>query len=83
MHGADREPAGRSSTSRCATTSSRTSTSATGSTNTAPAGCWTSTLATPDTIAEMITHEIGRQVDYRPVERDGAARAAALIADML
>ena len=39
--------------------------------------------ATPDTIAEMITQEIGRQVDYRPVERDGAARAAALIAELL
>jgi len=40
-------------------------------------------LATPDVIAEMITNEIGRPVDYRPVERDGAARAAALIAEML
>jgi pimeloyl-ACP methyl ester carboxylesterase len=40
-------------------------------------------LATPDTIAAMIAHEIGRQVDYRPVERDGAARAAALIAEVL
>ena len=39
--------------------------------------------ATPDTIAAMITHEIGRQVDYRPVERDGAARAATLIAELL
>jgi pimeloyl-ACP methyl ester carboxylesterase/predicted glycosyltransferase len=40
-------------------------------------------LATPETIAEMITREIGRDVDYRAVERDGAARAAALIAEML
>jgi predicted glycosyltransferase len=40
-------------------------------------------LATPETIAAMIAHEIGRQVDYRPVERDGAARAAALIAELL
>ncbi len=39
--------------------------------------------ATPDTIAEMITQEIGRQVDYKPVESDGATRAAALIAEML
>jgi hypothetical protein len=31
----------------------------------------------------MITQEIGRQVDYRPVERDGAAQAAALIAELL
>ena len=40
-------------------------------------------LATPDAIATMITQEIGRQVDYRPVERDGAAQAAALIAELL
>ncbi len=40
-------------------------------------------LATPDTIAEMITQEIGRQVDYKPVERDGATHAAALIAELL
>ena len=40
-------------------------------------------LATPETIAAMIAQEIGRQVDYRPVERDGAARAAALIAELL
>jgi pimeloyl-ACP methyl ester carboxylesterase/predicted glycosyltransferase len=39
--------------------------------------------ATPDTIADMITQEIGREVDYRPVERDGATRAATLIAEML
>jgi pimeloyl-ACP methyl ester carboxylesterase/predicted glycosyltransferase len=40
-------------------------------------------LTTPDAIANMITQEIGRQVDYRPVERDGAAQAAALIAELL
>jgi predicted glycosyltransferase len=40
-------------------------------------------LATPDAIADLITQEIGRQVDYQPVERDGAARAAALIAELL
>jgi hypothetical protein len=39
--------------------------------------------ATPETIANMITDEIGRQVEYRPVERDGASRAAALIAELL
>jgi len=33
----------------------------------------------PDTIAA----EIGRTVDYRPVETDGAARAASLIAELL
>ena len=40
-------------------------------------------LATPDAIADLINQEIGRQVDYQPVERDGAARAAALIAELL
>jgi pimeloyl-ACP methyl ester carboxylesterase/predicted glycosyltransferase len=37
----------------------------------------------PDTIAAAITAEIGRPVDYRPVETDGAARAASLIAELL
>jgi pimeloyl-ACP methyl ester carboxylesterase/predicted glycosyltransferase len=40
-------------------------------------------LATPERIAEMITQEIGREVNYEPVEHDGAARAAALIAALL
>ena len=35
------------------------------------------------TIAAAIAEEIGRQVDYRPVETDGAARAAALLAELL
>jgi hypothetical protein len=39
--------------------------------------------ATPETIAQAIADEIGRAVDYRPVETDGAARAAALIAELL
>ena len=39
--------------------------------------------ATPDTIAEAIAQEIGRPVGYRPVERDGAQRAATLIAELL
>jgi pimeloyl-ACP methyl ester carboxylesterase/predicted glycosyltransferase len=39
--------------------------------------------ATPEVIADMITHEIGRQVDYKPVERDGALHAATLIAELL
>ena len=34
----------------------------------------------PEVIAEAIAEEIDRPVDYRPVETDGAARAAALIA---
>jgi predicted glycosyltransferase len=37
----------------------------------------------PETIAAAIAEEIGRPVDYRPVEADGAARAAALIAELV
>ena len=37
----------------------------------------------PDTIAAAITDEIGRAVHYRPVETDGAARAATLIAQLV
>jgi pimeloyl-ACP methyl ester carboxylesterase/predicted glycosyltransferase len=37
----------------------------------------------PDTIAQAIAAEIGRPIDYRPVETDGAARAASLIAELL
>jgi pimeloyl-ACP methyl ester carboxylesterase/predicted glycosyltransferase len=39
--------------------------------------------ATPETIARAIDDEIGRAVEYRPVEAGGAARAAALIAELL
>jgi pimeloyl-ACP methyl ester carboxylesterase/predicted glycosyltransferase len=37
----------------------------------------------PSEIATAIADEIGREVDYRPVETNGAERAAALIADLL
>jgi pimeloyl-ACP methyl ester carboxylesterase len=36
-----------------------------------------------DVIAGAIAEEIGREVDYRDVETDGAERAAALIAELL
>jgi pimeloyl-ACP methyl ester carboxylesterase len=39
--------------------------------------------ATPSVIAEAIAAEIGREVDYRDVETDGAARAADRLAEML
>jgi hypothetical protein len=39
--------------------------------------------ATPEVIAEAIAEEIGRDVDYLPVATDGAARAAARIAELL
>ena len=37
----------------------------------------------PSEIAAAIAEELGRDVDYRPVETDGAARAAQLIAELL
>ena len=37
----------------------------------------------PQAIAKAIATEISRDVDYRPVEADGAARAAATIAELL
>jgi pimeloyl-ACP methyl ester carboxylesterase/predicted glycosyltransferase len=45
--------------------------------------CMDFATATPETIARAIADEIGRKVDYRPVETDGATRAAALIAELL
>ena len=39
--------------------------------------------SSPDAIAEAIVEETGQPVDYLDVESDGAARAAALIADLL
>jgi predicted glycosyltransferase len=40
-------------------------------------------LATPDYLAQAIATEIGRPVSYRPVETNGAARAAASLAELL
>jgi UDP-N-acetylglucosamine:LPS N-acetylglucosamine transferase len=39
--------------------------------------------STPEIIAAAIAEEIGRDVEYEPVETDGAARAAAHIAEVL
>lgn len=39
--------------------------------------------ATPEVIAQAIAEEIGRKVVYRDVEHDGAARAAARIAELI
>jgi predicted glycosyltransferase len=39
--------------------------------------------AEPERLAEVIATELARPVDYRPVETDGAARAARLLADLL
>jgi pimeloyl-ACP methyl ester carboxylesterase/predicted glycosyltransferase len=39
--------------------------------------------ADPDAIASAIADEVGRKVDYRPVETDGARRAAEKLAELL
>ena len=39
--------------------------------------------ADPEALAEVIAKELGRATAYRPVETDGAARAAALLAALL
>jgi len=39
--------------------------------------------SSPESLAAAIAEEIGKEVDYRDVENDGAARAAALIAEVL
>jgi predicted glycosyltransferase len=39
--------------------------------------------STPEVIAEAIGEEIGREVEYKPVETNGAARAASLLAELL
>jgi len=45
--------------------------------------CMDFETASPDAIGAAIAEEIGREVAYRDVETDGAARAAALIAEVL
>jgi pimeloyl-ACP methyl ester carboxylesterase/predicted glycosyltransferase len=45
--------------------------------------CMHYATATPESIAAAIGEEIGRDVTYRPVETDGAGRAAAAIAELL
>jgi predicted glycosyltransferase len=45
--------------------------------------CMDYATAGPAEIAAAIAGQIGREVDYRPVATDGAARAASLLADLL
>jgi pimeloyl-ACP methyl ester carboxylesterase/predicted glycosyltransferase len=45
--------------------------------------CMEYASSTPESIAEAITGEIGREVAYEPVATDGAANAAAMIAELL
>jgi hypothetical protein len=39
--------------------------------------------ATPEIIARAVAEELGKRVEYRPVEADGAARAARLVAELI
>ena len=45
--------------------------------------CMEFETASPEAIGAAIAEEIGREVAYRDVETDGAARAAALIAELI
>ena len=37
----------------------------------------------PEDLAQAIADQIGRPVSYRPVETDGAARAASILAELI
>ena len=37
----------------------------------------------PQGLADALVAEVGRDVNYRPVETDGAARAAAMLAELI
>jgi hypothetical protein len=41
------------------------------------------TTTDSEALADAIITHIGETVDYRPVETDGAARAAAMIAELI
>ena len=45
--------------------------------------CMDYDTATPDVIAQALVQELSRTPAYRPVETDGAARAAGLLAELL
>ena len=81
--GARPRTGGRSSTSRCATTSSSSSTYGTGSTGTAPGGMVDYDATGAEELAAAMAAEIGRTVDYVPVPADGADRVAARLADLV
>ena len=57
--------------------------SGTGWSATGPAGTWIMRPPARPTSRPPIASEIGREVDYRPVATDGAARAAAMLAELL
>jgi hypothetical protein len=74
---------GRSCTSLSSITSSSSATSAIASSAIGPDGAWTSTPHHSEVVADAIANEIDRAADYRPLEADGARRAATLIAELL
>jgi UDP:flavonoid glycosyltransferase YjiC (YdhE family) len=45
--------------------------------------CMDYAASPPEVIARALVEEIDRPVSYRPVETDGAARAAAMIAELV
>jgi UDP-N-acetylglucosamine:LPS N-acetylglucosamine transferase len=45
--------------------------------------CMDYELATPEVIADALAEELGKPITSKPVETDGAARAAARIAELL
>jgi|SRR5271169_2615268 len=48
-----------------------------------PAACLDYEQTTPEVLASAMAEEISRPVSYRPVETDGAARAAACLAELI
>ena len=80
-----RQRSGRSSTSRCATTSSRTSTSGTGWPSTARGAAWTTTRPTPDVLAAAIADGDRRARSATARSRhDGAAQGrGAILAELI
>ena len=72
-----------SSISRCRTISSRTSTSHTGSNAYGAGRRMEFARSDPDAIAAAMVEELALPRRPRPVESDGAARAAAMLADLL
>jgi hypothetical protein len=40
-------------------------------------------LATPEVIADALAEELGKPINSKPVETDGAVRAAARIAELI
>ena len=48
-----------------------------------PDGIWITKMCSRIHLAAVIAEDIGTEVDYMDVETDGAARAAAMLADLV